>query len=201
MAILYCALALAVSGFVPAAGDEPGSGTGEPEPAGQAGPADQANPAPAGDEAAEGKLALGDPLSFVRDVMPRISRLGCNAVACHGSQKGKGGLSLSMFGAAPQADYEALTKADGGRRVNRVEPLKSLFLLKATGSVAHEGKEKIPVGSADYRLFAAWVAQGLPFSRDKEPTLVSVEAPPGDRILQKGETLTLAASAAKRSSS
>ena len=52
------------------------------------------------------------------DVMPLMNRLGCNTAACHGSAKGKGGLSLSMFGADPQSDYEALTKADGGRQQN-----------------------------------------------------------------------------------
>ena len=82
--------------------------------------------------------AKSDAVDFLHDVMPLVSRLGCNSVGCHGSQKGKGGLTLSMFGADPRADYDAFVTADGGRRVNQVEPRKSLFLLKATGSLPHK---------------------------------------------------------------
>jgi hypothetical protein len=66
-----------------------------------------------------------------------VSRLGCNQAACHGSAKGKGGLRLSMFGAEPDFDYEALTRASEGRTLNRVEPAKSLLLLTATASIPH----------------------------------------------------------------
>ena len=134
-------------------------------------------------------------LDFLHDVMPLVSKLGCNAVACHGSQKGKSGLALSMFGADPRSDYEALTKADGGRRVNKVEPAKSLFLLKATGSIPHTAKQKLPAGSARYDLLAAWVAQGTLLRRENEPQLVALEVTPKERILQKGETQALAAKA------
>ena len=105
------------------------------------------------------KNANRDSADFLHDVMPLVSRLGCNSAACHGSQKGKGGLTFSMFGADPLADYDALTRADGGRRVDKVWPLKSLFLLKATGSIPHRPKHKLPAGSPAYNLLAAWVAQ------------------------------------------
>ena len=78
------------------------------------------------------KEAHNDSANFLRDVMPLFSKLGCNAVACHGSSSGKGGFRLSMFGAEPDVDYEALTKMHLGRRINRVEPTKSLILLKAS---------------------------------------------------------------------
>src|SRR3990167_1258587 len=164
---------LAMSGLVSAWGADPANGPGKAKPTAQAEPADNVKDAPR------------DSVSFLGDVMPLVSRLGCNTVACHGSQKGKGGLSLYMFGADPQSDYEALTKADGGRRVNKVEPLKSLLLLKATESISHAGKEKLQVGSPSYNLLAAWVAQGAPLSRENEAKLVSVEVSPQERILLK----------------
>src|SRR5262245_47510288 len=37
-------------------------------------------------------------VSFVRDVMPTMSKMGCNAGTCHGSAKGKNGFKLSLRG-------------------------------------------------------------------------------------------------------
>src|SRR5262249_45065583 len=48
-------------------------------------------------------------VSFVRDVMPTISRMGCNAGTCHGSAEGKNGFKLSLRGYDPQLDHRALT--------------------------------------------------------------------------------------------
>src|SRR5262249_50279358 len=37
-------------------------------------------------------------VSFVRDVMPTLSRIGCNAGTCHGSAQGRNGFQLSLRG-------------------------------------------------------------------------------------------------------
>jgi len=84
-----------------------------------------------------------DSIFFARDVMPVISRLGCNSVQCHGSFAGKGGMALSLFGGSPEDDYETLVKAERAKRVNRMEPPKSPVLLKATGAIKHEGAQQI----------------------------------------------------------
>ena len=47
------------------------------------------------------------PIEFVRDVVPVLTKAGCNAGACHGSFQGRGGLRLSLFGFDPQADHVA----------------------------------------------------------------------------------------------
>src|ERR1035438_4465492 len=70
------------------------------------------------------------PASYSNNVRPLFTTLGCNATACHGSRAGKGGLKLSLFGGDPEADYDALTRAAGGRRLNRIDPAESLVLLK-----------------------------------------------------------------------
>ena len=66
------------------------------------------------------KEAANEAANFLRDVMPLFTKLGCNAIQCHGSALGKGGFRLSMFGAEPDADYETLTKAvlDLSRKAN-----------------------------------------------------------------------------------
>ena len=57
-----------------------------------------------------------------------------------------------MFGAEPQADYEAITRRHFGRRINRVEPLKSLVLQKAGGTVPHGGGAKIAANSPELHV-------------------------------------------------
>src|SRR5262249_54641162 len=73
-------------------------------------------------------------VSFVRDVQPALSRMGCNAGTCHGSKEGKLGFKLSLRGYDPLFDHRALTDDIGSRRFNRSAPDQSLMLLKATGS-------------------------------------------------------------------
>ena len=55
-------------------------------------------------------LGVRAEVSFEHDVMPVLSRAGCNAGACHGNLNGKGGLKLSLKGEDPAADLAALTR-------------------------------------------------------------------------------------------
>src|SRR6266849_2482071 len=78
-------------------------------------------------------------VSFVKDVMPTLSKLGCNAGTCHGAQSGKNGFKLSLRGYDPQFDHTALTDDLAGRRFDRASPDQSLLLLKPTGAAPHVG--------------------------------------------------------------
>src|SRR4051794_25619483 len=68
--------------------------------------------------------------SFLNEVMPILTRLGCTSGACHGALAGKGGLKLSLRGYDPPTDYFVLTRQAGARRVDRLQPAHSLMLLK-----------------------------------------------------------------------
>src|SRR5437868_2583645 len=61
------------------------------------------------------------PISFRNDIMPVLSKAGCNAGACHGNQNGKAGFKLSLRGQDPAADYNSLTRDAFGRRTNPLE--------------------------------------------------------------------------------
>jgi len=148
--------------------------------------ADAQDPPPAED-------AKSVSVDFIHDVVPLANKLGC--YRCHGSGAGQGGFKLSMFAARPQDDYEAWTRASGARRINRVEPAKSLFLLKATAATAHQGGKLLEVDSADYNLLAGWVAGGAIFSDDSRPSLVSIKVSPEEATLEKGKTQQLQAMA------
>jgi hypothetical protein len=132
---------------------------------------------------------------FLRDVMPLVNRLGCNSVQCHGASLGQGGMALSMFGGDPEADYGTIVKDQQGLRIDPMEPAKSLLLLKASGSIPHAGGQKIPPGSAGYKMLLSWIEQGAPYNDEKLPKLVSVQVLPPEQVLQKGQTQQLAVSA------
>ena len=46
------------------------------------------------------------PFHFARDVLPVLTRRGCNQTECHSGLKGRGGFKLSMNGSHPRQDYE-----------------------------------------------------------------------------------------------
>src|SRR6187200_1739715 len=77
--------------------------------------------------------------SFRRDVMAVLSKAGCNLGTCHGNQNGKGGFKLSLRGQDPAADYLAITHGQLARRVDPLDPMRSLLLLKPSMQVAHQG--------------------------------------------------------------
>jgi len=103
------------------------------------------------------------PVRFVRDVMPVLSKVGCNAGTCHGSAKGKNGFKLSLRGYDPEFDYHALINDLSGRRFNRVAVDESLMLLKPTGEVPHEGRQVIKPNSPEYHLIRQWIAEGTKY--------------------------------------
>jgi hypothetical protein len=100
-------------------------------------------------------------VNFVRDVMPVMSKIGCNAGTCHGAAKGKNGFKLSLRGYDPLADHQALTDDIEGRRFNRAAPEQSLMLLKPGGGVPHQGGVVIQVGDPYYRILHDWIADGV----------------------------------------
>ncbi len=127
--------------------------------------------------------ALPD-VEFDRHVASLFGRLGCNAGSCHGSFQGRGGLSLSLFGADPGRDFEAIARAASGRRVNPLEPDRSLVLLKATGQVPHEGGQRFAPGSWEYRVIRAWIADGA--RRDPaRPSPRAIEIRPSESRLER----------------
>jgi hypothetical protein len=48
--------------------------------------------------------------NFANDIIPILSRFGCNSSGCHGKAEGQNGFKLSVFGFDPLADYAALIK-------------------------------------------------------------------------------------------
>ncbi len=118
---------------------------------------------------------------FLRDVMPILSRAGCNMGPCHASQYGKGGFKLSVFGYDPAADHAAMVRDRQQRRINPLNAEDSLLLLKPTLQVPHGGSRRIRTGSPEYAVLRAWIAAGAPGPDSSEPAVTSIEVAPPHR--------------------
>ncbi|MDE2125666.1 MAG: DUF1553 domain-containing protein [Armatimonadetes bacterium] len=124
------------------------------------------------------KSVSSPPVSFVEEIEPVISKIGCNAGTCHGAAKGKDGFKLSLRGYDPAYDYQALIDDVSGRRFNRTDPAKSLMLLKPTEAVPHMGGLVLKPGSRYYKLIKDWIAQGVTFDGKTASRPVSVSVLP-----------------------
>lgn len=100
--------------------------------------------------------------SFRNQVQPILTKAGCNMGACHGAAAGKNGFYLSLRGYNDEADWQAITRSGGGRRIALADPGRSLLLLKATGTVPHKGGKRFDTGSPEYQTLADWIAGGAP---------------------------------------
>lgn len=123
-------------------------------------------------------------VNYIRDVMPAVSKMGCNAGTCHGSKDGKNGFKLSLRGYDPIYDTRALTDDLSARRINRAAPENSLMLLKATGAVPHVGGQVTKVGEPYYEIVKSWIAEGMPLDL-ATPRVQSISIEPKNPIVQQ----------------
>ena len=131
------------------------------------------------------------PISFELDVQPILTRLGCNAGACHGKSRGQNGFQLSLLGFFPDFDYTALTIEARGRRVFPPSPDASLLLLKASGQLPHGGGRRLDPQSPSYVLIREWIAQGLARRIPNEPKLSKVTVEPSEKLLPRDASVQL----------
>ena len=126
-------------------------------------------------------------ISFKNEVVPILTKAGCNAGACHAKAGGgQNGFQLSLLGYEPDEDYESLVKGARGRRLFPAAPDLSLVLLKATGQAPHGGGVRLQPDSDEYGIIRAWIGQGMPASQASEPQLVLLEVTPDRATLTPG---------------
>ncbi|HUQ71740.1 MAG TPA: DUF1549 and DUF1553 domain-containing protein [Planctomycetaceae bacterium] len=118
-------------------------------------------------------------VSFVNDVVPVLTKAGCNVGVCHAKAgNGQNGFQLSLLGFEPLEDYEHLVKEARGRRVFAGAADQSLILLKASGQLPHGGGVRLPTSSEGFSLLRNWIRQGARYDRAGEPQLVAFEIQP-----------------------
>ena len=124
-----------------------------------------------------------DRVDFVNDVMPVLTKVGCNAGACHGSAAGRGNFKLSLYGGNPQADYEAIVREISGRRINLQKPDESLIILKPTFAIDHGGKFLMDDDDEGTQLLLRWIREGAEKVTHRE--LERVEFTPRSYFIEK----------------
>lgn len=126
------------------------------------------------------------PVHFSNDIVPLLSKLGCNGGGCHGKATGQNGFKLSVFGFDPAADYGALVKEARGRRVFPASPERSLLLGKALAEVPHGGGRRMNRGSREHELLLQWIKQGLPVGSADAPRPTRLHVLPESRVAPFG---------------
>jgi hypothetical protein len=128
-------------------------------------------------------------IDFVNDVVPVLTKAGCNTGVCHAKAGGgQNGFELSLLGFEPHDDFDHLVREGRGRRLFPAAPDQSLLLNKASGKVAHGGGVRLASTSDGYALLREWIRQGTPFTGEANATLESIEVrPPGGKIKANGQ--------------
>ncbi|MBT4726035.1 MAG: DUF1553 domain-containing protein [Planctomycetaceae bacterium] len=127
------------------------------------------------------------PVDFQSEVMPMLTRAGCNAGDCHGSAVGRGGFHLSLLGSSPARDFAAITNEFKGRRVNLKHPGESLVLKKPTGYVDHGGGIVLDEDSAAAALLERWIAEGARETAQRKLVQFHIGLSSGNSIIAKGQ--------------
>lgn len=124
------------------------------------------------------------PVDFIRDVNPVMTKVGCNAGTCHGAKEGKFGFKLSLRGYDPLFDVRSLKDDLASRRLNVASPDDSLMLLKATAGVPHEGGQRTKMGEKYYEIMRSWIADGAKLDLNA-PRVTKIEIFPRDPVVQQ----------------
>src|ERR1700730_1317420 len=136
------------------------------------------------------------PVSFAGDILPVLTKYGCNSGSCHGALNGQNGFKLSLFGYEPENDYEMIVRKHEGRRVSLSDPEKSLLLLKPTFQVKHGGGKRFSKESPDYVTLLNWIRNGAQSVPAQERRMVALSVYPPSEVLfgkeSKGRLLVTA---------
>ncbi len=141
------------------------------------------------------KATADIPVSFAREIVPILTKAGCNSGACHGASLGRGGFRLSLFGFDPSFDYTQIVQSNEGRRIVPHDPERSILLAKPSLVMEHGGGEKLKLHGRDYTRIRQWLEDGAPAPDAKDATVTKLEVFPKSRVMQPGEQQQLAITA------
>lgn len=130
-------------------------------------------------------------LSYTKDILPILTKAGCNLGSCHAKSSGQAGFRLSIFAFDPKGDHAEVVSDARGRRVFPALPEDSLLLQKATVRIAHEGGQRFEPDSAWAKTIADWIRQGMPYETPNQPALARISLTPAEKTYRKDDSATL----------
>jgi hypothetical protein len=104
-------------------------------------------------------------LSYTRDILPILTKAGCNLGSCHAKSSGQAGFRLSIFAFDTKTDFMEFVNDSRGRRVFPALPEDSLILQKATVRVQHEGGQRLSPTPSGRRPSQTGFAKACPTKR------------------------------------
>lgn len=125
--------------------------------------------------------------SFQQDVIPVLTKTGCNKGSCHGAARGKDGFLLSLFGFDPKKDHFRLVHELPGRRIDLSIPRSSLLLEKGTATVSHTGGGPIKLNDQYYKVLFDWVKAGAKYDKGKVSAVTNLSIYPNHAVLNGPE--------------
>ena len=125
-----------------------------------------------------------EPVSFLFEALPVLTKQGCASGSCHGSPHGKGGFSLSLYGYDPAIDRVSLTRDGFNRRINVMEPTDSLMIKKPLLEIPHGGGKRLHRTDAAYGILRNWIFEGAPTSLPAVQCEQIVVSPGESRVLR-----------------
>ena len=125
-------------------------------------------------------------VDFDLHVRPVLTKLHCNMGGCHSAQFGQAGFKLTVFGYDKKADYDNIIRNQAGRRVNFMEPEKSLFLLKPTMQIPHGGGKRLEANSSEYKILTEWIRSGAAAPNIKTAHVTKIAVTPNQRVTTVG---------------
>lgn len=130
------------------------------------------------------QMATRRPIQFESEVLVALSKQGCNSGACHGSPSGKGGFRLSLRAFDKKLDELTLIHEDFGRRVNLIEPEKSLLLVKPLMKVSHGGGKQLHQEDEAYGILRDWIAEGASADPSNTARVTRLEVSPSEKQIR-----------------
>ena len=114
------------------------------------------------------------PVDFQSEIVPLLSRHGCNAGGCHGKASGQNGFKLSLFGfdAASTTTRSPSAAAGGGSlprlptRACSCQSARQAFRTAAAGESSRRAKP--------YQIMRAWIAAGAPASAPRRAAVTKL---------------------------
>ncbi len=132
------------------------------------------------------------PINFRNQIVPLLTKSGCNTGSCHGKSTGQNGFKMSLLGFYPADDYDYIVKENRGRRVFPADPQYSLLLLKAANQLPHGGGHRVDPESYEWQVLTRWIEQGMPYGTEEDPTIERIEVFPKVREMNRDSTQQLA---------
>ena len=123
--------------------------------------------------------------SFLHEIMPLLTKHGCNQGACHGKGNGQNGFRLSLRGYAPEMDHAWLTREFLARRIDTADPAESLIVRKAMGEVPHEGGRLFSKNSRSHQVMVQWLKAGMPGPSKNDAKLTGLKITPAAMFLAR----------------